>query len=117
MGISRKYFFQSSMDDFGNASRLLRCPADDAHREILAFDGFLELAGDANRRREEVVPVDLAALIYTSGSTGNPKGVMMTHQAMAFTAGSLIEYLRLDETDRILNPSFLSRSITGSTNC
>ena len=72
------------------------------HHEILAFDALLA-SGDANRRREDAVPVDLAALIYTSGSTGNPKGVMMTHQAMAFTAGSLIEYLRLDETDRILN--------------
>jgi acyl-CoA synthetase (AMP-forming)/AMP-acid ligase II len=49
------------------------------------------------------IPVDLAALIYTSGSTGHPKGVMMTHQAMTFTAGSLIEYLRLTEADRILN--------------
>jgi len=49
------------------------------------------------------IPVDLAALIYTSGSTGNPKGVMMTHQAMAFTVGSLTEYLRLWEQDRILN--------------
>ncbi|MEO6097077.1 MAG: AMP-binding protein [Fibrobacteria bacterium] len=50
-----------------------------------------------------VIGIDLAALIYTSGSTGNPKGVMMTHQAMTFTAGSLIEYLRLVPDDRILN--------------
>ena len=48
------------------------------------------------------IPLDLAALIYTSGSTGNPKGVMQTHQAMVFTAGSLVEYLRLDASDRIL---------------
>jgi long-chain acyl-CoA synthetase len=74
----------------------------ETHHEILGFDALLA-SGDANRPREDAVPVDLAALIYTSGSTGNPKGVMMTHQAMAFTAGSLIEYLRLDETDRILN--------------
>jgi len=51
----------------------------------------------------EAIALDLAALIYTSGSTGNPKGVMMTHQAMTFTVGSLIQYLRLDENDRILN--------------
>lgn len=50
-----------------------------------------------------VIPLDLAALIYTSGSTGNPKGVMQTHQAMLFTVGSLIEYLRLSEEHRILN--------------
>jgi amino acid adenylation domain-containing protein len=47
------------------------------------------------------IPLDLAALIYTSGSTGNPKGVMQTHQSMRFAAGSLIEYLRLDEEQRI----------------
>ena len=49
-----------------------------------------------------VIPIDLAALIYTSGSTGEPKGVMMTHQSMAFTAESIIEYLRMNEDDRIL---------------
>ena len=48
-----------------------------------------------------IIPLDLAALIYTSGSTGNPKGVMQTHQSMRFAAGSLIEYLRLDEAQRI----------------
>jgi len=49
-----------------------------------------------------VIPNDLAALIYTSGSTGFPKGVMMTHQSMVFTSWSLIEYLRLQESDRVL---------------
>ena len=48
------------------------------------------------------IPNDLAALIYTSGSTGNPKGVMQTHQAMLFAAWSLIEYLRLSPSDKIL---------------
>jgi len=51
---------------------------------------------------ETVIPLDLAAIIYTSGSTGMPKGVMQTHQAMVFTTGSLIEYLRLTQDDRIL---------------
>lgn len=50
----------------------------------------------------QIIPNDLAALIYTSGSTGFPKGVMMTHQSMVFTGWSLIEYLRLDEDDRIM---------------
>ncbi len=53
--------------------------------------------------RAAAIPVDLAALIYTSGSTGNPKGVMMTHQSMVFTCGSLTEYLRIEADDRILN--------------
>ncbi len=49
-----------------------------------------------------VIPLDLAAIIYTSGSTGTPKGVMQRHQSMVFTIGSLTEYLRLTEKERIL---------------
>lgn len=49
------------------------------------------------------IALDLASLIYTSGSTGNPKGVMQTHQSMLFAAQSLIEYLRMDEDEVIIN--------------
>jgi long-chain acyl-CoA synthetase len=68
---------------------------------IESFDAVLRAAAPA-APTTEIIPNDLAALIYTSGSTGNPKGVMQTHQSMVFAAGSLIEYLRLSEQDRIL---------------
>ncbi len=48
------------------------------------------------------VSVDLAAVIYTSGSTGDPKGVTLTHGNMTFAADSIIEYLRMEESDRVL---------------
>jgi acyl-CoA synthetase (AMP-forming)/AMP-acid ligase II len=51
---------------------------------------------------QSTISLDLAALIYTSGSTGEPKGVMHTHQSMLFILQSLVEYLRLEKTDRLL---------------
>lgn len=48
------------------------------------------------------ISLDLAAVIYTSGSTGDPKGVTLTHGNMTFAADSIIEYLEMSESDRVL---------------
>lgn len=76
-------------------------PATRPGKPIEPFDEAICRRTDAGHSAP-TIPLDLAALIYTSGSTGNPKGVMQTHQAMVFAAGSLIEYLRLSQEDRIL---------------
>jgi amino acid adenylation domain-containing protein len=71
-----------------------------SHVAVARFDDALEEARTLSA--PATIPLDLAALIYTSGSTGHPKGVMQTHQSMVFATGSLVEYLRLDGTDRVL---------------
>ena len=45
------------------------------------------------------IDVDLASITYTSGTTGEPKGVMMTHQAMMAATTSICAYLGTNEDD------------------
>jgi len=64
----------------------------------------LDALGPATATRlPSLLGADLAAVIYTSGSTGEPKGVTMTHANMSFVAGSIVEYLAMDPSDRILS--------------
>ena len=47
-------------------------------------------------------PEKCAEIIFTSGSTGKPKGVMLSHKNLIANTGSIIEYLKLDDKDRML---------------
>jgi acyl-CoA synthetase (AMP-forming)/AMP-acid ligase II len=48
------------------------------------------------------IDIDLASLVYTSGSTGKPKGVTLTHQSIVSNTKSIVEYLELTSSDRIM---------------
>ena len=45
---------------------------------------------------------DLASIIYTSGSTGEPKGVMLSHRNLTSNTESIVEYLGLTPSDRMM---------------
>jgi long-chain acyl-CoA synthetase len=63
---------------------------------VLSWEQFLARAdgvpdADLDRRIDAIDQADLATLIYTSGTTGPPKGVMLSHHNLAWTARTLAD--------------------------
>jgi len=61
---------------------------------IVSFDEFLKFGkdvtdGDLQKRINSVTPEDVATIVYTSGTTGVPKGAVITHDNVTFTAQSV----------------------------
>jgi long-chain acyl-CoA synthetase len=56
-----------------------------------------------DRRCGAVQPDDVATVVYTSGTTGMPKGVMLTHRNIVWTADSLLQIYTEDENGRRLS--------------
>ena len=63
-------------------------------------------------------PDDLAALLYSSGTTGRPKGVMLTHHALASNSKILCTLWGFTATDRLLHvlPIFHTHGLFVATN-
>lgn len=60
------------------------------------------LRGTSGRVSVRRIDLDLASIVYTSGSTGKPKGVMLSHLNLVSNTRSIVEYLGLVDTDRML---------------
>lgn len=68
----------------------------------LLTENDLPGAEDMEDLRPAVSDDDLAAVVFTSGSTGTKKGVMVTHGNLIANTSSIIEYLRVTASDRMM---------------
>jgi len=64
---------------------------------VVAFEDFLEEGREhleaVEQRYRNISRDDVGTMIYTSGTTGDPKGVMLTHENLAFTADGAKEII------------------------
>ncbi len=75
---------------------------------VLTWEEFIAKGEDIkesafDERFEALEPDAVAQLIYTSGTTGPPKGVMLSHENLAWTAGCLAELTRTNPGDCALS--------------
>lgn len=75
---------------------------------VMSWEDFLAKGEETeetalDRRIEAIKPEDLATLIYTSGTTGPPKGVMLSHDTLAFTARTALDLFSLGANERLVS--------------
>lgn len=84
------------------------------NEKLMSWDEFLEIGKEEHEknsefvisRMDEITSEDIAMMIYTSGTTGPPKGSMLTHGNIEWTATQIPE-LSFTPTN-VTNPQYLS---------
>ncbi|MFV2072150.1 MAG: long-chain fatty acid--CoA ligase [Thermoanaerobaculales bacterium] len=74
---------------------------------VIGFDDFVALGGQVpddvlDARIADVTPDDIATIVYTSGTTGVPKGAVLTHDNITFTAQSVFASTQILDGDETL---------------
>jgi long-chain acyl-CoA synthetase len=74
---------------------------------VIGFEDFLDLGSAVPEKELEdriaaVTPADVATIVYTSGTTGVPKGAVLTHDNLTFTAQSVWASGEIHQRDETL---------------
>ncbi len=109
----RKFLDQISAvrDRLPRLARVVLLDGDPAGEGVIRWEAALGRGEEFGRSRpgllqtrwQAVSPDDMASLIYTSGTTGTPKGAILTHHNLVWTAGAVLSFVPLSPQDRLVS--------------
>lgn len=76
--------------------------------KIYTWDDFLQLGGDTEYELVQKKSTDICTIMYTSGTTGDPKGVLISHEAIITLIAGVNRFLESANEQLTVNDVFLS---------
>jgi len=87
----------------GTIERLFGLPSEDCAEAPEGLEPLALLEGEPCEPPVTVASTDIAQIVYTSGTEAQPKGVLLSHEAIAWQYQSCIYELDLRASDRFLH--------------
>lgn len=100
--------FKQIRDRLPNLKAIVLMNGSDKDDQVYSWKELPKLAekipqSELDERIKSQTPDDCCTLIYTSGTTGNPKGVMITHDNITWTANQVITTVKGNSEDQIIS--------------
>lgn len=100
--------FKQIRQDLPELKAIVLMTGSDGDAQVFSWEDLSEIARKTSKanlddRIDIQKPDDCCSLIYTSGTTGNPKGVMLSHDNIAWTAQQVVDAAKVDHTDHFIS--------------